>query len=140
MQCRVGLVRTQHNVRVQMSRVMIPLIQCKIPLCVKDGGFVEVGIEACPNERVEALKKVGQVSWGRFGLVRLHAFQAGRQTRRGWRIGRSAGGRCDPQVASKVCVRLNQLVSLLHHVIYAFYLIYLDYSNVHVHHAPALAL
>jgi hypothetical protein len=83
MQCRVGLVGTQHNVRVQMSRVMIPLIQCKIPLCVKDGGFVEVGIEACPNERVEALKKVGQVSWGRFGLVRLHAFQAGRQTRRG---------------------------------------------------------
>jgi hypothetical protein len=85
MQCRVGLVGTQHNVRVQMSRVMIPLVQCKIPLCVKDGGFVEVRIEACPNESVEALKKVGQVSWGRFRLVRLHAFQAGRQTRLGWR-------------------------------------------------------
>lgn len=95
---------------------MISLIQGKIPLCVKDGGLVEVGIEACPNEIIEALKKVGQVCWGRFGLLGLHALRAGRQTRRRRRC---AGGRCDPQVARKVCVRLNQLV-YPHHVIYAY--------------------
>lgn len=103
MQCRMGLIGTQHNVRVQMSRVVISLIQRKIPFCVKDGGLVELGIEACPNERVEALKEVGQVCWRRFGLLGLHAFRAGRQTRRGRRNGQCAGGRCDPQVARKVC-------------------------------------
>jgi hypothetical protein len=67
-QCGVGLVGAQHNVRVQMTRVVIPLVQCKIPLRVEDGGLVEVRIEACPNESVEALKKVGQVSWRRFRI------------------------------------------------------------------------
>ena len=71
-----------------MSRVMVAMIQSKVALCVKDGGLVEVGVEACPNESVEALEKVGQVSWRRLRLLRLHAFQAERQTRREERIGR----------------------------------------------------
>lgn len=75
------LVGSQHDVRVQMSRVVIPVIQCKIPFRVKDRGFVEVCIETCPNERAEALEKVGQVGWRRFGLMRLHAFKTERKTR-----------------------------------------------------------
>lgn len=82
----MGLVGAQHNVRVQMSRVMVAMIQRKVALRVKDGGLVEVGVEACPNERVEALEKVGQISWRRLGLLRLHAFRAKRQTRREERI------------------------------------------------------
>ena len=57
------LVGAQHNVRVQMSRFMVSMIQRKIALRVKDGRLVEVSVEACPNERVEALENVGQVSW-----------------------------------------------------------------------------
>lgn len=64
-----------------MSRVMIGMIQREIALRVKDGGLVELGIEACPNEIVEALEEVRQVSWRGLGLLRLHAFQAERQTR-----------------------------------------------------------
>lgn len=69
-----------------MSRVMIAMIQRKIALRVKNGGLVELGVEAIPNESVEALEKVGQVSWRRLGLLRLHAFQSERQTRREERI------------------------------------------------------
>jgi len=101
----MGLASAQHNVRVQMSRVMIAMVQCKIALRVKDGGLVEVGVEACPNESVEALEKVGQVSWRRFGLLRLHAFQTERQTRREGRIGREC------QRRRECAVRLNQLVT-----------------------------
>ncbi len=59
----MGLVGAQHNVRVQMSRFMISMIQRKIALRVKDSRLVEVSVEACPNERAEALENVGQVSW-----------------------------------------------------------------------------
>jgi hypothetical protein len=69
-----------------MSRVMIAMIQREIALRVEDGGLVELGVEACPNEIVEAFEKVGQVSWRRLGLLRLHAFQAERQTRRKERV------------------------------------------------------
>jgi len=86
---------------------MVSMVQRKIALRVKDGGLVEVGVEACPNKSVEALEKVGQVGWRRLGLLRLHASQAERQTRRERRIGPSANGRC----ARRACVRLNQLVS-----------------------------
>jgi len=46
-----------------MSRFMISMIQRKIALRVKDSRLVEVSVEACPNERAEALENVGQVSW-----------------------------------------------------------------------------
>jgi hypothetical protein len=108
----MGLASAQHNVRVQMSRVMIAMVQCKIALRVKDGGLVEVGVEACPNESVEALEKVGQVSWRRFGLLRLHAFQTERQTRREGRIGRECQRR-------RVC-GAPKSTRHPHHVIYAF--------------------
>jgi len=84
----MGLVGAQHNVRVQMSRVMIAMVQRKKALRVKDGRLVEVGVEACPNESAKALEKVGQIGWRRVGLLRLHASQAERQTRREERIGR----------------------------------------------------
>jgi hypothetical protein len=48
---------------------MVAVIQSKVALRVKDGRLVEVGVEACPNESVEALEKVGQVSWRRLGLL-----------------------------------------------------------------------
>ena len=75
------LVGSQHDGRVQVSCVVISVIQRKIALRVKDGGLVEIGIEACPNERAEALEKVGQVGWRRFGLMGLHAFEGVRETR-----------------------------------------------------------
>jgi hypothetical protein len=83
----MGLVGAEHDVRVQMPRVVIPMIQREISLRVEYRRLVEVGIEACPNERVEALKKVGQVGWRRFGLMRLHAFKAERKTRSGLSMG-----------------------------------------------------
>lgn len=77
------LVGSQHDGRVEVSRFVISVIQRKISLRVKDGRLVEISIEACPNERAEAFEKVGQVGWRRFGLMRLHAFKAGRETRSG---------------------------------------------------------
>ena len=85
MQRRMRLVGSQHDGRVQVSRVVISVIQRKIALRVKDGRLVEIGIEACPNERAEALEKVGQVGRRRFGLMGLHAFKAVRETRSGLR-------------------------------------------------------
>jgi len=68
------------------------------------------------------------------------------------RVGRreldgSASGRCDPQVARRLCARaLNQLMTLtprdLRVVLFIFVLHTLHslVPNVHAHHAPALAL
>jgi hypothetical protein len=81
MQRGMGLVGAQHYIRVQMSRVVISVIQSEIALRIKDGGLAEIGIEACPNERAEAPEKVGQVGWRRFGLMRLHASKAVCNTR-----------------------------------------------------------
>ena len=61
---------------------MILVIQRKIALRVKYGRVVEIGVETCQNERAEALEKVGQVGWRRFGLMGLHAFKAVCQYRR----------------------------------------------------------
>jgi hypothetical protein len=119
----MGLVGAQHNVRVQMSRVMIAMIQRKITLRVKDCGLVEVGVEACPNESIEALEKVGQVSWRRVGLLRLHAFQAERQTRREERIGQE----CQRREESVRARQINPCHS--HHVIYALWSLYLFYIH-----------
>jgi hypothetical protein len=119
----MGLVGAQHNVRVQMSRVMIAMIQRKIALRVKDCGLVEVGVEACPNESIEALEKVGQVSWRRVGLLRLHAFQAERQTRREERIGQESQRReecaCAPNQLMSLTPRDLRVWSL-----YSFYIHY----------------
>jgi len=91
MQRGMGLVGAQHYIRVQVSRVVISVIQSEIALRIKDGGLAEIGIEACPNERAEAPEKVGQVGWRRFGLMRLHASKAVCNTRSGlsWRQKRS---------------------------------------------------
>jgi hypothetical protein len=75
---------------------------------IKDGGLVEVSVEACPNKSVDAPEKVGQVGWRRFRLLRLHTSQAECQTRRERRIGPSVNGRC----SRRVWVHLNQLMSL----------------------------
>jgi hypothetical protein len=133
MQCRMGLVGAQHDVRVQMSRVMIAMVQRKIALRVKDGGLVEVGVEACPDESVEALEKVGQVSWGRLGLLRLHAFQAERQTRGRRELDGSASGRCVPQVARRMCVRAKSTHVHSHHVIYAL----CSYNSFYIQYTPS---
>lgn len=87
MQRGMGLVGAQHDIRVQVSRVVISVIQSEIALRIKDGGLAEVSIETCPNERAEAPEKVGQVGWRRFGLMRLHASKAVCKTRSGlsWR-------------------------------------------------------
>jgi hypothetical protein len=85
MQRGMGLVGAEHDGRVEVSRVVISVIQREIALRVKYGGFVEIGVEACPNESIEALGKVRKVGRRRFGLMRLHAFEAVYKARSGLR-------------------------------------------------------
>ncbi len=66
MQGGVGLIGSEHDCRVKMSRVVVPVIQREVSLRVENGGLVEVGVETRPNERTEALRQVWQE--GRRGL------------------------------------------------------------------------
>ena len=77
----MGLVGAKQDIRVQVSRVVISVIKGEIALRIKDGGLAKICVEACPNERAEALEKVGQVSWRSFGLMRLHASKVMCKTR-----------------------------------------------------------
>jgi hypothetical protein len=62
----VRLIGSEHDCRVKMSRVVVPVIQREVSFCVENGGLVKVGVETRPNERTEALRQVWQE--GRRGL------------------------------------------------------------------------
>lgn len=66
MQGGVRLIGSEHDRRVKMSRVVVPVIQRKVSFRVEYGGLMEVSVETRPNERTEALRQVWQE--GRRGL------------------------------------------------------------------------
>lgn len=88
MQRGVRLIGPEHDRRVKMSRVVIPVIQRKISFRVENGGLVEVGVEARPNERTEALRQVWQEGRRGFGLLWLHTFSVACRTPSDFNTGR----------------------------------------------------